>query len=80
MLLLAILLAAALFGAYEGWIAHSGNIEVPEWGYAFLGLGLIFGLLVGGGLMALMFYSSRAGYDDPTATEQSDDGDDAPRS
>jgi hypothetical protein len=79
MLLLAILLAAALFGAYEGWIAHSGNIEVPEWGYAFLGLGLIFGLLVGGGLMALMFYSSRAGYDDPTATKENDDGD-APRS
>ena len=31
---LALLLAAALFGAYEGWVAHSGNIEVPGWGYA----------------------------------------------
>ena len=86
MLVLALLLAAALFGAYEGWIAHSGDVEVPKWGYAFLAVGLVFGLLLGGGLMALMFYSSRTGYDDLTVTKQNDDGDvphddgDAPRS
>jgi hypothetical protein len=79
MLVLALLLAAALFGAYEGWIAHSGNIDVPEWGYAFLGVGLVFGLLIGCGLMALIFYSSRMGYDEPEMTKQNGDAD-APRS
>ena len=71
-LVLALLLAAALFGAYEGWVAHSGNIEVPGWGYAFLAVGLVFGLLLGGGLMALIFYSSRKGYDEPPKIEPDD--------
>jgi len=43
---LCLLLAAALFGAYEGWTAHSGDIEVPDWGYAFLGVGIVFGLVI----------------------------------
>jgi len=72
-LVLALLLAAALFGAYEGWVAHSGNIEVPGWGYAFLAVGLVFGLLLGGGLMALIFYSSRKGYDEPARKIETDD-------
>ena len=76
---LALLLAAALFGAYEGWVAHSGNVEVPGWGYAFLTVGLVFGLLLGGGLMGLIFYSSRTGHDDLTLPKENDDGD-APRS
>jgi hypothetical protein len=25
------LLAGALFGAYQGWTAHSGDVEVPPW-------------------------------------------------
>jgi uncharacterized membrane protein len=58
------ILAAALFGAYEGWTAHSGNVEVPTWAYAMLGIGIIIGLLVGCGLMAVLFYSSRKGFDD----------------
>ena len=33
-------------------------------GYAAMTLGIIFTLLVGCGLMALMFYSSRRGYDE----------------
>jgi hypothetical protein len=28
-------------------------------------LGIVFSLVIGCGLMALMFYSSRHGYDDP---------------
>ena len=63
---LCLLLAATLFGVYEGWTAHSGGIEVPDWGYAFLGVGIVFGLVIGCGLMALAFYSSRRGYDEPT--------------
>ena len=72
---LCVLLAAALYGAYEGWTAHSGGIELPDWGYALLGVGIIFGLVIGSGLMALAFYSSRRGYDEPTVVQQKDDRD-----
>jgi hypothetical protein len=34
-------------------------------GYLAMTLGIVFSLLIGGGLMALMFYSSRHGYDEP---------------
>jgi hypothetical protein len=33
---LCLLLAATLFGVYEGWTAHSGGIEVPEWGRSWV--------------------------------------------
>ena len=58
------LLAGAVFGAYQGWTAHSGDVDVPPWASAMLGVGVFFGLLVGCGLMALLFYSSRKGFDD----------------
>ena len=57
-IVLCLLLAAALFGAYQGWTAHSGDIDLPDWGYALLGVGIVFGLVVGCGLMALAIYSS----------------------
>jgi hypothetical protein len=72
---LCLLLAAVLYGVYEGWTAHSGGIELPDWGYALLGVGIIFGLVIGSGLMALAFYSSRRGYDEPTVVQQKDDHD-----
>ena len=72
---LCVLLAAALYGAYEGWTAHSGGIELPDWGYALLGVGIIFGLVIGCGLMALAFYSTRSGYDEPTAVQKNEDRD-----
>jgi hypothetical protein len=72
---LCLLLAAVLYGVYEGWTAHSGGIELPDWGYALLGVGIIFGLVIGSGLMALAFYSSRRGYDEPTVVQQKDDRD-----
>jgi len=37
---------------------------MPGWMYAAMAGGVVFSLLVGGGLMGLVFYSSRAGYDD----------------
>jgi hypothetical protein len=39
-------------------------VDVPPWGWAAIILGTAFSLLVGFGLMALMFYSERNGYDD----------------
>lgn len=41
--------------------------EVPAAGYVALVLGVVFSLVVGVGLMALVFYSSRKGYDEPAA-------------
>jgi len=67
-----LLLAASAYVVYEGWTAHSGGIEIPDWGYAMLGVGVMFGLVIGCGLMALAFYSSRHGYDERTAVDQED--------
>jgi hypothetical protein len=47
---------------------------MPDWGYAMLGVGVMFGLVIGCGLMALAFYSSRRGYDEGTAVEHEDEG------
>ena len=60
---LGLILAAALWWAVSAWrgldsVAMSGH------GYVAMGLGVAFSLLVGGGLMALVFYSHRHGYDD----------------
>jgi hypothetical protein len=69
-----LLLAASAYVVYEGWTAHSGGIEMPDWGCAMLGVGVMFGLAIGCGLMALAFYSSRRGYDERTAVDQEDNG------
>jgi len=50
--------------AGKGWSSAVGT-EVPLGGYVAMALGIVFSLLVGVGLMALVFYSSRAGYDEP---------------
>ena len=38
---------------------------MPAEGYVALIIGIVFSLAVGVGLMALLFYSSRRGYDEP---------------
>jgi hypothetical protein len=60
--LCALLLGAGVLG-YLGWV--STDTKVPEAGYVALVLGVVFSLIVGVGLMALVFYSSRKGYDEP---------------
>lgn len=59
--LLAVLVAALWF-AGSAWIEFAGDI--PLYGYVAIIGGVFFSLLIGGGLMALAFYSDRAGYDD----------------
>lgn len=54
------ILAAVLFGTLSGWDASYMSVH----GWIALGLGTFFSLAVGGGLMALVFYSARKGYDD----------------
>lgn len=42
----------------------TGDVAMDRHGWIALGLGTFFSLLVGCGLMALMFFSSRSGHDD----------------
>ncbi|HZT24660.1 MAG TPA: hypothetical protein VFA57_03045 [Pseudolabrys sp.] len=56
------LLAAAFWFAADSWVHLTGDI--PGYGWVAIAGGVGFSLLVGGGLMALVFYSHRHGYDD----------------
>lgn len=58
------LLAATLVIVYFGWTSTK-ETDVPTSGYVAMAIGVIFSLAVGFGLMALVFYSSRKGYDEP---------------
>jgi len=58
------LLILALVIAIAGWRSAAGT-DVPVFGYVAMGAGVLLSLAVGVGLMVLLFYSSRAGYDDP---------------
>jgi hypothetical protein len=57
------LLAFALWFAARSWV-HLAGAMIPAYGWAAIAGGVVFSLLVGGGLMALVFYSHRHGYDD----------------
>ena len=57
------MLVAALYYAHGIWTAL-GVADMPGWMYGAMIGGVVFSLLVGGGLMGLVFYSSRAGFDD----------------
>jgi hypothetical protein len=63
MVVLTALLVASLWFAYAVWTAV-GAVDLPPWIYGAMAGGVGFSLLVGCGLMALVFYSSRYGYDD----------------
>jgi hypothetical protein len=58
------ILAAAFWYAASAWLSLSGP-PMPATGYVALTLGVVFSLLIGCGLMGLLFYSSRHGYDEP---------------
>jgi len=57
------LLALAVWFAGATWERFAGD-AMPAYGYVAMAGGVLFSLLVGGGLMALVFYSSRRGYDE----------------
>ncbi len=65
--LLAMLVAAVWYAA-RAWISVSGP-PMPMIGYLAMIGGVLFSILVGCGLMALLFYSSRHGYDEPYKPE-----------
>ena len=62
------LLGSAIWIAVAGWQAF-GDVAIPAHGYIAMSLGIGFSLVVGCGLMALVFYSSRRGHDDPPSFE-----------
>lgn len=62
-ILMGLLIAAGALAARE-WSSASGT-EIPVTGYVAMAIGVIFSVLLGVGLMALVFYSSRAGFDEP---------------
>ena len=66
------LLAFALWFAVYSWNAIEGP-PIPTGGYVAMWLGIVFSLLVGCGLMALLFYSSRHGYDAPPRYDTTDE-------
>ena len=55
-------LAAAIAYAVHAWNAMSG-VSISPLGWLFMALGVFFTIAVGGGLMGLVFYSSRHDYD-----------------
>jgi hypothetical protein len=66
------LLAFAIWFAIRAWNSAAGA-PIPTSGYVALGLGVTFSIVIGCGLMALIFYSSRRGYDTPPQYETTDD-------
>jgi flagellar basal body-associated protein FliL len=64
LIVLVSLLVATAIVVYFGWTLAKGT-DVPTSGYAAMVFGVIISLAIGFGLMALLFYSSRKGYDEP---------------
>jgi hypothetical protein len=60
--LVVILIVTAVW-AISVWTA-AGDTVMSKHGWIALGLGTFFSLLIGCGLMALMFFSSRSGHDE----------------
>ena len=63
------LLSVSLWYAYGLWTSLE-DTALPTGLYVAMGGGVLFSLLVGVGLMGLVFYSSRHGYDDRAANTE----------
>lgn len=59
---MAAFLAWAAWYGLHAWNALEG-VQVSTAGWIFIAAGVVFTLALGGGLMALVFYSSREGMD-----------------
>ena len=65
--LIAVGIASLWFASRSWWEFAS---EIPLYGYFAIIGGVFFSLLIGGGLMALAFYSDKHGYDDMRGGDQ----------
>jgi dolichyl-phosphate-mannose--protein O-mannosyl transferase len=61
--LLLALLVVAIYVAYVSW--NLTDVAMPLTGYVAMWLAIVFMIILGVGLVALMFYSHRHGYDEP---------------
>ncbi len=67
------LLGATIWFGYAAWTIDDGeDAPVSRHGYIAMALGIFFSLIVGFGLMALVFHSHRAGYDEPPKVDRHD--------
>jgi hypothetical protein len=64
--LLLFALGLALYAAWSGWSA-AGDVGIGVHGVVAMLLGAFFSLLLAGGLIALMLFSRRRGYDQAAA-------------
>jgi formate hydrogenlyase subunit 3/multisubunit Na+/H+ antiporter MnhD subunit len=68
---LVVLLVLAIVGVYySGTDDLAAGVSGP--GLMAMTFGVLFTIAVGAGLMGLIFYSSRRGYDDPPAVDPTD--------
>ncbi len=76
--ILAIVLSAIAIGAVSYWgmtvLVATQGVELSIHGKIALGLGVLFTMAIGFGLMALIFYSNRNGHDE-TVYHLTDDTD-----
>lgn len=61
-------LAVSVWFASQSWLVDGP--PMPTQGYIAMVLGVVFSVLIGCGLMALVFYSNRYGYDDASNRDQ----------
>ena len=66
--ILLFLLVVAFAFAWFGWRELAG-VDLPASGYVALTVGIVATLVIGCGLMALVFYSHRHGYDEAAERE-----------
>ena len=62
-LVAAVLAASAMAVGYSAWKSLA-DVEMSVSGYVAMVLGALVSVAVGGGLMALLFWSNRKGFDD----------------
>lgn len=66
------ILVTAVVLAVDVW-SSAGDTGMSVHGYVAMALGIAATLALGGGLMALVFFSSRRGYDEAAASGDEDD-------
>ena len=75
---LLVIFGAAAWAGYNMWTMMPG-VEMSGHGWLAMVLGIVLSLVVGGGLMTLVFYSSRHGYDEAADFRMYRGEDDEPR-
>jgi hypothetical protein len=68
------ILAVSVWFAAQSW--RVDGPPVPTQGYIAMTLGVVFSVVIGCGLMALVFYSNRYGYDERSNRDQHRPADD----